>query len=209
MAGGGLDVTAIVVAAEGRGELWCLWCGVGTQAGLLRMDGGCCCGWWLCCRRCLVAWRNIEESFLAANGNKALVSFSECQCPRGSMGTLCYKWGGGGWLSTIVNLCSTCTDRLLEGMTRSMQCGESMQPNKTSARIGLGQSSIPRCLLNTLSPLRDISCPFSTGFRNSPYLQGLREPLLLDWICCMADKSERKVQIRSKEMISFEAHALF
>lgn len=144
--------------------------------GVVAVVGGCC----RCRCRCLVAWRNIEESFLAANGNKALVSFSECQCPRGSMGTLCYKWGGGGWLSTIVNLCSTCTDRLLEGMTRSMQCGESMQPNKTSARIGLGQSSILRCLLNTLSPLRDICCPFSTGFRNSPYLQGLREPLLLD-----------------------------
>lgn len=115
--------------------------------GIVAVVGGC------RCRRCLVAWRSIEESFLTANGNKALVSFSECQCPRGSMGTLCYKWGGGGWLSTIVNLCSTCTDRLLEGMTTQHAVWRIDAAKQDVSAHKSWSEFFPRCLLNMLSSL--------------------------------------------------------
>lgn len=136
------------------------------------------CCYCCCCRHCLLAsqW-NTEESFPAANGNKPLIPFSECQCPGRIDGNTVLQ---AEWKGPAVNLCSTCTDHLQGGMALSMQRGESMQPNKTSAHLDIGWISFSGCLLKTtdllmfISDFRTFYCPVrSTCFTNRLSLQGI------------------------------------
>lgn len=130
-------------------QLWWLLRGVvdcGACDVVLAHRLGCCrglrtasaVGCYCCCRP--VWQRNIEDSFLTANGNKPLIPFSECQCPERIDGNtvLQVEWKGPAVTHCKSRLC----------LHRSFAKRNGTQCAAWRINAGKQDVSTPRCWLD-------------------------------------------------------------